>query len=318
VRAIILQGFGGPEQLIYDEIPQPTIKDDQVLIRVRAIGINPVDVKTRLGKGQAARLQEDPPMVLGWDVSGVVVEKGNSVSEFKIGDEVFGMINLPGRGKCYAEFVAAPAAHLAHKAPAFSHEEAAAAGIAAVTAWQALNDQAHLQKGQTILIHAASGGVGHYAVQIAKFLGARVIGTSSGANRDFVLSLGADQHIDYTTQRFEEVSPKVDVVLDAIGGEHIDRSLKVLKEGGTVIGLPSGNSLDVGDRAAAQNKKGIFFLVHSDGEDMQQLAAMLADGRLRSHIAKVFSFDEVRQAHEMIGKGKTAGKIVMSGPAQIL
>jgi NADPH:quinone reductase-like Zn-dependent oxidoreductase len=224
------------------------------------------------------------------------------------------MINLPGRGKCYAEFVAAPAAHLAHKASTVPHEAAAAAGIAAVTAWQALNDQAHVQKGQTVLIHAASGGVGHYAVQIAKHLGARVIGTSSAANRDFVLSLGADRHIDYKAQPFEDVAPQVDVVLDALGGEHIDRSLKVLKEGGTIVALPSGNSQDVGEKAAAQNKKGIFFLVHSDEKDMEELASMLADGQLRSHIAKVFSFDEVRQAHEMIEKGKTAGKIVMTGP----
>jgi NADPH:quinone reductase-like Zn-dependent oxidoreductase len=318
MRAIILQSFGGPDQLIYDDIPKPVIKENEVLIRVRAIGMNPVDVKTRIGKGQAERLRKDPPMILGWDVSGVIVEKGNTVTKFNVGDEVFGMINLPGTGKCYAEFVAAPAAHLAKKASTISHEEAAAAGIAALTAWQALNDHAHLQKGQSILIHAASGGVGHYAVQMAKLLGAHVIGTSSAANRDLVLSLGADEHIDYKTQRFEEVSPKVDVVLDTIGGEHIDRSLQVLKEGGTVVALPSGNSRDVGDKAAAQNKKGTFFLVHSDEEDMQQLANMLADGRLRSHIAKVFSFDEVRQAHEMIETGRTAGKIVMSGPAQIL
>jgi NADPH:quinone reductase-like Zn-dependent oxidoreductase len=318
VRAIILQSFGGPEQLVYNDIPKPTIKNNEVLIRVRAIGINPVDVKTRTGKGQAARLKEDPPMILGWDVSGVVVEKGGAVTKFNIGDEVFGMINIPGRGKCYAEFVAAPAAHLARKPSTVSHEEAAAAGIAAVTAWQALNDHAQLQKGQSILIHAASGGVGHYAVQIAKSLGAHVIATSSAANRDFVLSLGAAEHIDYKSQQFEEVSPKVDVVLDTIGGEHIDRSLKVLKEGGTVVALPSGNSQDVGEKAATENKKGIFFLVHSDEEDMQQLAFMLGDGTLRSHIAKVFSFDEVRQAHEMIEKGKTAGKIVISGPGQIL
>jgi NADPH:quinone reductase-like Zn-dependent oxidoreductase len=318
MRAIILQSFGGPEQLVYDDIPKPALKSDEVLIRVRAIGVNPVDVKTRIGKGQAARLKEDPPMILGWDVSGAVVEKGSDVTKFKVGDEVFGMINLPGRGKCYAEFVAAPAAHLAHKAHTVSHEEAAAAGIAAVTAWQALNDQAHVQRGQTVLIHAASGGVGHYAVQIAKHLGAYVVGTSSAANRDFVLSLGTDEHIDYKAQLFEDVAPKADAILDAIGGAHIDRSLKVLKEGGTIVSLPSGNSQDVGEKAAKQNKKGIFFLVHSDGNDMQQLASMLSDGRLRSHLAKVFSFDEVRKAHEMIENGKTAGKIVMAGPEEIL
>ncbi len=315
MRAIVLQSFGGAENLIYSDVPRPSVRDDEVLVKISAIGINPVDVKTRNGKGQAARLKEDPPMILGWDISGVVLETGEAVTRFSEGDEVFGMIHIPGHGRAYAEYVAAPAAHLAHKPGNVSHEEAAAAGIAAITAWQALTRRAGVQKGQKLLIHAASGGVGHYAVQMAKHLGAYVIGTSSAANRDFVLSLGADQHIDYQAKPFEEVSPQVDVIIDAIGGDHIDRSLKVLKEGGTIISLPSGVSESVGGKAAAQNKKGIFFLVNSNEADIISLSDLFAAGKLHSRIAKVFSFEEVKQAHKMIETGKTAGKVVMKGPA---
>jgi NADPH:quinone reductase-like Zn-dependent oxidoreductase len=312
MKAIILKDFGGTEQLDYADIPVPSIMDNEVLIRSYAIGLNPVDVKTRKGKGQAARLKNEQPMILGWDVSGVVVEAGSKVTRFRKGDSVFGMINLPGAGKTYAEFVAAPEDHLAMKPENVSHEEAAAASLAAMTAWQALVDQAQIGKGQTILIHAASGGVGHYAVQIAKHHELFVIGTSSAENREFVLSLGTDQHIDYKSERFEDVSPQVDVVLDAIGGENIDRSLKVLKPGGTIVSLPSGVSEDVSAKAAAQGKRGIFFFVKSNGKDMQQIARLLESGVLRSHVSKRFLFADIRAAHDLLESGKTRGKIVLA------
>lgn len=311
MRAIILTAFGSTDKLQYQELPKPAIRDDEVLVENLAIGINPVDIKTRKGRGQAARLRADPPMILGWDLSGVVVEAGKAVTRFKAGDEVFGMVNIPGHGKAYAEYVAAPASHLALKPTNITHEEAAAAPLAAMTAWQALVDHAKLGADEKILIHAASGGVGHYAVQIAKSLGAYVVGTSSSANRDMVLSLGADEHIDYTATPFEEVSPEVDVIIDAIGGDHIDRSLKVLKKGGRIISLPSGVSEDVGEKAAAQGKKGIFFLVHSNGEHMQQIASLLEQGSLRSHLSRVFNFGQISEAHDFVEAGKTAGKVVV-------
>jgi NADPH:quinone reductase-like Zn-dependent oxidoreductase len=311
MKAIILKDFGGTDQLEYADIPVPGIKHHEVLIRSYAIGLNPVDVKTRKGKGQAARLKNEKPMILGWDVSGVVVETGASVSNFKYGDEVFGMINLPGAGKTYAEFVAAPSDQLALKPEGVSHEEAAAASLAAMTAWQALADQAQIKKGQSILIHAAAGGVGHFSVQIAKHVGAFVIGTSSAENKDFVLSTGADEHIDYKAVRFEDVCRPVDVVLDAIGGDNIERSLKVLKRGGTIVSLPSGVSEDVNDKAAAQGKKGIFFFVKSNGKDMQRIAGLLSNGSLRSHVSKKFSFEEIVDAHQLLESGKTRGKIVL-------
>lgn len=312
MKAIILKDFGGVEQLMQQDVPTPGVKDNEVLVRTHAIGLNPVDVKTRKGKGQAARLKNENPMILGWDISGEVVAVGKTVTRFKKGDDVFGMINLPGVGRAYAEYVAASESDIAMKPENISHEEASAASLAAMTAWQALVDQAQIKAGQIILIHAAAGGVGHYGVQIAKHYGAYVIGTSSSANKDLVLSLGADEHIDYKAVRFEDVCRPVDVILETIGGENIDRSLKVLKTGGTIVSLPSGVSEDVSEKAAAQNKKGIFFFVKSTAADMEKIAALLASGELKSHVSKRFTFDEVREAHEMLESGKTVGKIVLT------
>lgn len=312
MRAIILNDFGGTEQLIQQDIPNPGIKDDEVLVRSHAIGLNPVDVKTRKGKGQAARLRNEHPMILGWDISGEVVEVGKNVTRFNVGDEVFGMINLPGAGKAYAEYVAAPDRHLTMKPANVSHEEAAAASLAAMTAWQAVVDKAEIKAGQKILVHAAAGGVGHYAVQIARHFGAYVIGTSSADNKGMVMSLGTDEHIDYKAVRFEDVCSEVDIVLETIGGDNIDRSLKVLKAGGTIVSLPSGVSEDVKDKAAAQDKNGIFFFVQSNFEDMDMIAALLESGEIKSHVSKRFSFDQIREAHELLESGRTVGKIVLT------
>lgn len=310
MKAIVLKDFGGTEELLLSEIPKPEVKDNEVLIKANAVALNPVDVKTRIGKGQAAKLKNEQPMVLGWDVSGVIEQKGSAVSTFDIGDEVFGMINLPGAGKAYAEYVAAPYEHIALKPANVTHVEAAGASLAAMTAWQALVQQAELQAGQKILIHAAAGGVGHFAVQIAKYLGAYVIGTSSAANRSFVFSLGADEHVDYNSSKFEDVSPMVDVVLDTIGGDNIDRSLKVLKERGTIVSLPSGISESVSEKAAAQNKKGIFFFVRSNS-DIQQIAALMERGKLKTHVSQQFLFEDIQKAHELLQSGRAKGKIVL-------
>jgi NADPH:quinone reductase-like Zn-dependent oxidoreductase len=314
MRAIILKSFGEADQLALAEIPVPVPKENEVLVKTNSIGLNPVDVKTRKGKGQAAKLKNENPMILGWDISGVVTETGSDVTRFKKGDEVFGMVNLPGIGKAYAEYVAAPQEHLALKPKNVSHDSAAAASLAAMTAWQALVDQAQIKPGQKILVHAASGGVGHYALQIAKHFGTYVIGTSSAENKELVLSLGADEHIDYKAVKFEDVCQPVDIILDTIGGENIDRSLKVLKAGGTIVSLPSGISEVVTEKAADQNKKGIFFFVKSNGKDMQQIASLLEKGYMRSHVSKTFSFEEIKDAHELLESGKTKGKIVLHTP----
>ena len=312
MNAFILTGITGPASLQAATLPTPTIGATDVLIQVKAIGLNPVDVKTTHGKGMYGRLKDEQPLVPGWDISGTVVEVGAEVTQFKVGDDVFGMVNFPGHGRAYAHYVAAPADHLAHKPAAISHEEAAAATLAALTAWQALVTNANVQPGQRILVHAAAGGVGHFAVQLAKSLGAYVLGTSSEAKRSFVLSLGADEHIDYTRVRFEDVAQPVDVVLDTIGGDNMVRSLDIVKPGGTLISIPSGLSPDITERAAAKGIHGYFFLVASNGSHMQQIAERLADGRLKAHVSLTLPFAQLPEALRQVETGKTQGKVVVT------
>jgi NADPH:quinone reductase-like Zn-dependent oxidoreductase len=308
MKAIILNDFGGVEQLHEAELSVPGIKDGEVLVQVKAISINPVDVKTRVGKGLAERLKEDKPMILGWDIAGVVMKSTSPL--FMEGDGVFGLINFPGHGKAYAEQVVAPAEHLALKPENISYEEAAAATLAPLTAWQAFSDYGRLRPGQRILVHGAAGGVGHYAVQIARHIGAYVIATSSGENKDFVLSLGANEHIDYKAQRFEEGAKDIDFVFDTVSAENAERSLTVLKKGGTLI-TTAGISDATKEKAKA---RGIFALgmnVQSAGEDMQHIAQLLEEGELRSEIMKTFPLAQMADAHLQMETGKTRGKIVV-------
>ena len=189
MKAIVLNEFGGIDKLLMTELALPEILENEVLIEVKAISINPVDVRTRSGTAMANHLKHNMPLILGWDISGIVTSAGIAVTKFKKGDSVFGMVNFLGHGKGYAEYVSASENHLAHKPLNITYEEAAAATLAALTAWQLLVHYAKLKAGHRILVQAASGGVGHYAVQIAKYLGAYVIGVSSAKNKDFVLDL---------------------------------------------------------------------------------------------------------------------------------
>ena len=309
MKAIILKDFGGVEQLELTELPTPVIGEGEVLVQVKAISINPVDVKTRAGKGAAGKLKGENPMILGWDIAGIVTE--SKAEEFEAGDEVFGMVNFPGHGRAYAEYVAAPADQLALKPGAVNFESAAAATLAALTAWQAFSDHGRLRAGQRVLIHAAAGGVGHFAVQIARHTGAYVIGTASAENRDFVLGLGANECIDYKAQRFEEVVKDIDFVLDAIGGEYIDRSLQVIKKGGTIVSIPSSANAGVQEKAKAKGIFGATMMVQSSGEDMQHIAQLLGDGALRAEVSKVFPFEQMAEAHLAVETGKTRGKVVV-------
>lgn len=309
MKAIILKAFGDASNLIEAEVPIPEISDDEVLIRTKAISINPVDIKTRKGKSLAGKLKDYDPIILGWDISGIVLNTGREVSLFKTGDEVFGMINFPGHGKAYAEYVGARQTHLALKPPKISHAEAAAGCLAALTAWQLLKD--NVVPGSKVLIHSAAGGVGHYAVQMAKYLGAQVTATSSSKNKEFVLSLGASMHIDYENQRFEEILYDFDFVLDSIGGEYTERSFKVLKPGGTIICLPSAASENITEEARKRGLNGDHFLVQSDGEDMKEISYLFDQGIIQSFVSKSYSFDKIRDAHLQIETGKTRGKIVV-------
>lgn len=309
MKAIVLKGFGGIEHLSPEELPLPAPADKEVLVEVKSISINPVDVKTRAGKGLAGRLRTEDPIILGWDISGTVVESRSE--RFKKGDDVFGMVRFPGHGKAYAGYVSAPESDLAAKPAGISHNEAAAATLAALTAWRALVTNGHVSKGQRVLIHAAAGGVGHYAVQIAKYLGAYVIGTASAGNRDFVLGLGADEHIDYKSQDLEGTVKDVDFVLDPIGGDCIDKSLSVVRRGGTIVSITSGMNESVAEKAAAMGINGVRFLVGSSGDDMHEIAVLLDKGALKSHVSQVFPFAEMGQAHLQIESGRTRGKITL-------
>ncbi|MFC7347903.1 NADP-dependent oxidoreductase [Chryseobacterium zhengzhouense] len=310
MKAIILKEAGNVENLEYVELEKPTISEGEVLIKVKAISINPVDVKSRAGKGVYGRIKTEDPLILGWDISGIVEETQSS--DFKVGDEVFGMVNFPGNGKAYAEYVAAPANQLALKPKNISFEDAAASTLVALTAWQALVKNANVQKGQNVLVHAASGGVGHIAVQLAKYLGANVTGTSSAKNKDFVLNLGADLHIDYHGFDWKSAGRTFDFVLDTIGGDNIDHSLEVTKEGGSIISIPTGLNEEVTAKAEAKGVKGYFILVQSNGEDMKQIASLLESGAVKPHVSKIFPFEQMSEAHLEQETGRTVGKIVVT------
>jgi NADPH:quinone reductase-like Zn-dependent oxidoreductase len=312
MKAIILKQFGGIENLSMTELPVPVAMEDEVLIKIKSISINPVDVKTRTGKGVSAVLKNDNPMILGWDLSGKIETAGPAVKKFKTGDEVFAMARFPQSGKVYAEYAAVPASQLALKPVDVSHDEAAAACLAALTAWQALTINYKLNSGERVLIHAASGGVGHYAVQMAKYLGAYVIGTSSAGNKDFVMSLGADEHIDYKAKPFETVTRNLDFVLDTIGGDYIERSLKTIKKGGTIISIPSGLNEHVKEKAEALGIHGFNTRVTPDGTNMQEIADLLERKKVLSHLQKVFPFDQMAEAHLQIESGRTVGKLSLS------
>jgi len=314
MRAIKLNKAGNVENFQYVDIKKPKIKDDEVLVKTSSLSVNPVDYKARANEGTLSWLfGEERPVILGWDLSGTIEEIGSKVTDFKIGDPVFGMVNFPGIGNAYAEYVAVPVSHLAMKPNAISHQEAAAATLAALTAWQTLVSNFKIKAGNRILIHGASGGVGHYATQIAKHFGCYVIGVSSGKNKKFVLQNGADQHIDYRKVDFENVLTDVDFVLDTIAGTTIGKSIKVTRSGGSIITIPSGNiSKEYLEKAKAKNITLSFVLVESSGSDMKTIADLMDKGSIKSHVSQQFGFDKIGDAHLELEKGHTVGKIIVN------
>lgn len=313
MKAYVLNKAGGVENLVLSDIDKPVVKADEVLVKTKAISINPVDVKVRAHEGVLNMIlgTEKRPVIPGWDISGVVAEVGEAVSDLNVGDQVFGMVNFPGHGKAYAEYVASPASHLAKMPEGTTFEDAAATTLAALTALQVLTGR--VKSGDRVLIHAGSGGVGHFAIQMAKQMGATVITTSSAQNRDFCMALGADEHIDYRAQKFEEVLSDIDFVLDGMGGETLSKSVKVLKDGGGVVSLPTPNfPEDVSQEAEARNLKVEFILVQSNGDDMNTLKGMLEAGALKPHVSVSFPFEKLQDAHLQIESGRTVGKAVVA------
>ncbi len=311
MKAYVLNEAGGVENLVLQEVEQPVLQKDEVLVKVRAISINPVDFKVRAFEAALNMIVgTERPVILGWDIAGEVSTVGDNVTLFEPGDPVFGMVNFPGHGKGYSEYVAAPEAHLARMPANTSFEEAAATTLAALTALQVL--QPRVKQGDKILIHAGSGGVGHFAIQIAKHLGAHVTTTTSARNKDFVLSLGADEHIDYREQRFEEIASDIDFVLDGMGGEVLANSLKVVKDGGQVISLPTPELPENVKVIAEQRHIDVsFLLVQSSGTDMNTLKGMLETGALKPHVSKVFAFEEMADAHAQLESGRSVGKVIV-------
>ena len=311
MKAIILTQPGSTSNLVMRDIDTPQPGDEEVLVQVKSISINPVDAKTRQGGGvyNYGNVSKQIDLILGWDISGTVTATNSK--RFAIGDEVFGMVNFPGVGSAYAEYVAAPAEHLALKPANISHQEAAAATLAPLTALQVFKE-AEVKAGDRVLIHGASGGVGHYGVQLAKEIGAYVIGTSSAPNREFVLSLGADEHIDYKAGNLADATHDIDFVFDSLGPDNIIKSLPVIKNGGKVISIVTQFNNDLTAQLAAKNVSGKNLLVQSSGKDMKYLATLLENGKLKSHISKSFAFNEMADAHQQIESGKTVGKIVVN------
>jgi len=313
MRAVQQAGFGDAEVLQIRRVPRPTPLPTEVLVRVHAAGINPVDWKTRAGTGMAGVLG-DPPFTLGWDVSGVVEEVGFGVTTLEVGDEVYGMPWFPRQAGGYAEYVTGPARQFAHKPANIGHDQAAAVPLAALTAWQALVDTAHVQPGQRVLIHAAAGGVGHFAVQFAKHLGAQVIGTASSGRHDWLRALGADEVIDYTAVRFEDVVNDVDVVIDLVGDAYDNtssRSLQVLRPGGLLVAIPAGVSPTLAEAAAAKGVRVTAFLVEPDGAALRQIAALIVAGQVRVEVEEVFALADAGKAQARGESGRTRGKIVL-------
>jgi NADPH:quinone reductase-like Zn-dependent oxidoreductase len=309
MRAIIAERQGGPEVLRLREVERPTPGLTEILVRVHAAGVNPTDWKSRSGGGIASR---SFPLILGYDVAGVVEEAGPGVTLYQPGDEVLGMPKFPHLPGAYAEYVAAPARHFAPKPASLSFEEAAGLPLAALTAWQGLIDTGKLTAGQRVLIHAAAGGVGHLAVQIAKSLGAYVTGTASAAKYEFVRGLGADEVIDYHTADFVKVlrDRPVDVVFDPIAGDYSGRSLAVLKDGGVLVSI-----LPVGEAAMKEaERRGIptgFTLVEPDRLALTAIVDLVEQGRLKVAIDSVFPLKDAAEAHRRSETGRALGKIVL-------
>lgn len=306
MRAVVVSQWGGPEVLTETELDRPEPDMGEILVRVHAAGVNPVDWKTR---ASGALIPWGPVPAVGWDVSGTVEAVGAGVTLFQPGDEVFGMPRFPHQAGAYAEYVTATARHFARKPASIDHVQAAALPLAALTAWQALTDTAGVRPGQRVLVHAAAGGVGHFAVQIAKALGAYVIGTASAAKHEVLRSLGADELIDYRTTAFEDAVSEVDVVIDAIGGDYGTRSLKVLRPGGHLITL---NGPDEVPAAGTEGFRTGWTLVEPDQAGLKAVAALVAEGKLRPVIDTVLPLEQAAKAHEIGELGRTTGKIVLT------
>jgi len=330
MKAVRLHAYGGPEVLRYEDAPMPGLQAGEVRVRVHAAGINPPDWYLRDGYSTLPADWRPPvplPAIPGSDISGVVEAVAPDVKDFKVGDEVFGMVRFPsfGESAAYAEYVSAPASDLARKPAGIDHVNAAAVPMALLTAWQFLVDLGHTQPnpfqaephrpaplaGKTVLVNGAAGGVGHFAVQVAKLQGARVIAVASGAHEAFLRELGADEYIDYTKLKPEDRVRDLDVVLDTVGGPTTGRFLRTLKRGGALYPVYPLGFADDGE-AASLGVTVSATQVRSNGAQLAQLAGLLDAGTIRAEIDSTFPLADARGAHERAARGHIRGKIVLT------
>lgn len=308
MRAIVINQYGSLEKLTEQDVPMPEIKDDQVLLEIHATSINPIDWKVRYGYLKEM-LPFTFPVTLGWDAAGIVREAGNNVTDFKEGDRVFTRPQLSDKGT-YAEFTAVDANLLARIPENVTFEEAAAVPLAAETAWQCLVDFAEIKSGDKVLIHAGSGGVGSYAIQIAKHFGAHVASTASAKNENFLKQLGVDHFINYKEEDFSEVLSDYDIVVDTMGEEIMEKSFDVLKEGGrlvSIVGMPDE------EKAKEKGIKAGNHWLEPDGRQLQEIADLMEKGIVKSHVGQTFPFSEegLQEAHRLSETHHAKGKIVI-------
>jgi NADPH:quinone reductase-like Zn-dependent oxidoreductase len=304
MKAVVAHEYGAPEVLKFEEVPRPEPKEDEALVRVIASGVNPADPLTLSGK-YAKEFGTHLPLIPGYDIAGVVEKIGAKITKLKVGEAVYG---YPTFGGGWADYVTVKEWEVAAKPKSLNFVEAAAVPMGALTAWQALVDVAKLRAGQTILIHGGSGGVGSFAIQIAKARGARVIATASTANQDLLKQLGADVAVDYTKTRFEDVARDVDAVLDPVGKETLARSYGVVKKGGIVMSL-----VTLPDRSelAKRGIHGAAISVHPDAADFAEVAQLIDAGKIKPIVTQVLPLSEAIAAQRQAATHHTRGKVVL-------
>jgi NADPH:quinone reductase-like Zn-dependent oxidoreductase len=306
MKAIVVHEYGGPEVLKYESTPRPEPKENQILVRVIAAGVNPVDGACRSEK-YAKFFGITLPFIPGYDVAGVVEKTGAKITKFKAGDPVYGYLDLKDGGG-YAEYAVATEVEAAPKPKAISFTEAAGVPVVALTAWQALIDKAKLSAGQTVLIHGGSGGVGSFAIQIAKARGAKVIATASTRNQDLLKQLGADVAVDYTKQKFEDVAKDVDVVLDSVGKDTLARSYGVIKKGGFIVTLVARIDQAELDKHGI---RGVSLGVEPTSNELAEIGKLIDEKKIRVIVSQTFPLSEAAKAQEQVATGHTRGKIVL-------
>jgi NADPH:quinone reductase-like Zn-dependent oxidoreductase len=307
MKAMIIRSYGDANVIESHQLPIPSIGPDEILVKVHATGINPVDWKMRQGYREEF-LQHNNPGILGWDVSGTVVEIGDLVTRFKKGDKIFSNPS-PARNGAYAEYIAIRSYEAAPAPTKISLREAAGVPLACQTAWTGLFEKANLKADQKVLIHAASGGVGSFAVQLAKIAGAYVIGTCSKANAEMVKSIGADEIIDYKSEDFSTKLKNIDVVLDTMGGETQIKSLKVLKPGGVLV---STVGLAAAEKAPRSDVKTMAFSLITNGSRLEEIKGLIDKGLIKVIVDRTFPLEKVKEAHQLSETHHAKGKIILT------